>query len=458
MRDVPGLSRRFGITVRSKWRTYGVMRDVAMPGRAGLFLCAFLLSACLVTAQQTTLPMQSVDDFVRAGIANNKDLAAVRERVTEAKGLLRQAGVRPPPTLALIGATAQPFGIAGEEEYAAEYSQTIETFGKRGKRISASEFSVGLAEAELQQRSAQLTFEIKAAYAEVLTERRKMKILDDLIELNRQTLRLTEARVKEGDVGALEARLLKVEIGRAEVSRISAQGRLASAELELRRLVGVDQTAPVPDTDFPAPAAIELDALKQKALENRADLKRARLEEGQAAAGIALAKADAKPDVTLSAGYARRNSQFDGLFGLTSTGALSPIRDQVDVLTFGLSIPLRTSRSGAGNVQAATAHTSAARLSREFLETAVPLEVDGAYKRWRASSDALQLLESDILNPSADNLAVIREAYKLGQLRLLDVLNEQRRLVDTQLAYADAQADAARTWAELERAVGGNLP
>jgi len=53
---------------------------------------------------------------------------------------------------------------------------------------------------------------------------------------------------------------------------------------------------------------------------------------------------------------------------------------------------------------------------------------------------------------------VIREAYKLGQLRLLDVLNEQRRLVDTQMAYIDAQADAARTWAELQRAAGGIYP
>jgi cobalt-zinc-cadmium efflux system outer membrane protein len=68
------------------------------------------------------------------------------------------------------------------------------------------------------------------------------------------------------------------------------------------------------------------------------------------------------------------------------------------------------------------------------------------------------MLQSGVLDPSTQNLAVIREAYKLGQLRLLDVLNEQRRLVDTQMAYIDAQADAARTWAELQRAAGGIYP
>ncbi|WP_263356600.1 TolC family protein [Acidicapsa ligni] len=429
-----------------------------MRGRSVFFLPALLFPALLLGAQQVPSTLSTVDDLVRAGIANNKDLAAVRERIAEAKGLTRQAGVRPAPVLGLDGATGKPLGTIGEEQYGAEYSQSIETFGKRGRRIRVAEFSVGIAEADFQQRSTQLAYEITAAYAEVSAERHKLKVLSDLIGLNQDTLRLTEARVKEGDVAPLEASLLKVEISRAEVSRRSAQGRLTSAELELRRLAGLDQTAPIPDSEIPAAAPTDLDTLKRQALENRSDLKTARLEEEQEAAGIELAKAEAKPDVTLSAGYTRQDNQFDGLFGYNSSGALSPLRDRDDILKFGVSIPLRTSRSGAGNVQAATARTSGARLRREYLERNIPLEVEAAYQRWRTAADSLQLLQSGVLDPSTNNLSVIREAYKLGQLRLLDVLNEQRRLVDTQLAYIDAQADAARTWAEVQRATGGIHP
>jgi cobalt-zinc-cadmium efflux system outer membrane protein len=429
-----------------------------MRGRSVFFLSALLFPALLLGAQQTPSTLSTVDDLARAGIANNKDLAAVRERIAEAKGLTRQAGVRPAPTLGLNGATGKHLGTIGEEQYGAEYLQAIETFGKRGKRIRVAEFSVGIAEADLQLRSAQLAYEIAAAYAEVSAERHKLKLMSDLIGLNQDTLRLTEARVKEGDVAPLEASLLKVEISRTEVSRRSAQGRLTSAELELRRLVGLDQAVPIPDSDIPAPGSMELETLKRDALENRADLKTARLEEEQEAAGIHLAKAEAKPDVTFSAGYTRQDNQFDGLFGFNSSGALSPIRDRTDIFNFGVSIPLRTGRSGAGNVQAAMARTSGARLRREYLERNIPLEVEAAYQRWRTASDSLQMLRSGVLDPSTSNLSVIREAYKLGQLRLLDVLNEQRRLVDTQLSYIDAQADAARTWAEVERAAGGIHP
>jgi cobalt-zinc-cadmium efflux system outer membrane protein len=429
-----------------------------MRGRSIYFLPALLFTALLLGAQQVSSDLPTVDDLVRAGIANNKDLAAVRERIAEAKGLKRQAGVRPAPSLSLNGATGKPLGTIGQDEYGAEYSQSIETFGKRGKRIRVADFSTGIAEADLQQRSFQLAFEIRTAYAEVLAERHKLRILGDLIGLNQDTLRLTEARVKEGDVAQLDASLLKVEISRADVSRRSAQGRLTSAELELRRLVGLDRDTPIPDADTPAPTPIDLDALKREALENRSDLKTARLEEEQQASGVDLARAEAKPDVTLSAAYTRQDNQFDGLFGFNTAGSLSPIRSQDNMLNFGVSIPLRTSRSGAGNVQAATARASGARLRREYLERNIPSEVEDAYQRWRTAAESLQMLQSGVLDPSTNNLAVIREAYKLGQLRLLDVLNEQRRLVDTQMAYIDAQSDLARTWAEVERAAGGVQP
>jgi cobalt-zinc-cadmium efflux system outer membrane protein len=429
-----------------------------MRGRSVFFLPALLFPALLLGAQQVSSNLSTVDDLVRAGISNNRDLAAVRERIAEAKGLKRQAGVRPAPSLSLNGTTGKPLGTIGQEEYGAEYSQSIETFGKRGKRIRVADFSIGIAEADLQQRSLQLAFEIRTAYAEVQAERHKLGILGDLIGLNQDTLRLTEARVKEGDVAQLEASLLKVEISRADVSRRSAQGRLTSAELELRRLAGLDRDTPIPDADTPAPTPIDLDALKREALEDRSDLKTARLEEEQQASGIDLARAEAKPDVTLSAGYTRQDNQFDGLFGFNTAGSLSPIRSQDNMLNFGVSIPLRTSRSGAGNVQAATARASGARLRREYLEKNIPSEVEDAYQRWRTAAESLQMLQSGVLDPSTNNLAVIREAYKLGQLRLLDVLNEQRRLVDTQMAYIDAQADLARTWAEVERAAGGIHP
>jgi cobalt-zinc-cadmium efflux system outer membrane protein len=320
-----------------------------------------------------------------------------------------------------------------------------------------ADLAVRVAEAEYQERSVQLAYAIKAAYAERLAEGRKVKLFDELIDLSEQSLKLAEARAHEGDVAPLEANLLKVEVNRARLQKTGTQGRLASAELEIRRLAGLRPEQGLPSADFPAHLSFELDSLKRKALAERADLTMARANEEREHAGISLAQAEAKPDITFSSGVSRQSSEFDGLYGLRSNGSLSPVRERVNTLSFGISLPLRTSRSGAGNVHAATARAAGAQLNSEYLAQSIPLEVESAYQRWRIASDSLQTLQKNVIDPSVSNLSIIRQAYKLGQLRLLDVLNEQRRLVDTQLASIDTQADVARTWAELERATGGNL-
>ena len=62
-----------------------------------------------------------------------------------------------------------------------------------------------------------------------------------------------------------------------------------------------------------------------------------------------------------------------------------------------------------------------------------------------------------VLSQSERNLAVARQAYPLGPLRILDVLHEQRRLIETHLAYLDAQSELFQSFAELERSVGGSI-
>ena len=75
-----------------------------------------------------------------------------------------------------------------------------------------------------------------------------------------------------------------------------------------------------------------------------------------------------------------------------------------------------------------------------------------------AAREALALFDHGIVDQSEKNLSVMRQATTLGQLRLIDVLNEQRRLIDTEMAYIDAQTELAQATAELEQAVGSDLP
>lgn len=415
---------------------------------------------CLATASHAQGPQRGVfDDLVKGAIDRNRDILAARERIREAQGLLRQAGVRPNPTLEVEGGTGRPLGTRGEEEYSAGYFYPVERGGKRSKRLHVAELSIVLAQAEVDERARQLAYDIKAKAVEVLSNREKAAALNRLIEMTGEAQRLTEGRVKEGDAPRLDAQLLLVERNRTEAQRTATVGKAATAALELRRVMGFtsEESITLGDGILPEPRTPILEALMAKALRERADLRVARLLEEQGGAEILLAEAQGSPDITFSARYTYRTSQFDQ-FGLTAQGALSPLRDQDNVVTFGASIPLFTRKRNQGSIEAASARASAARLRAAFLAGAVPLEVEAAYSRWSAAKNTLAILNDGVVRQSEENLTVVRQAYQLGQLRLLDVLNEQRRLVDTELAYIDAKAELAQSVVELERAIGASLP
>lgn len=152
----------------------------------------------------------------------------------------------------------------GEEVYSAEFAQPLETAGKRSKRIEVASIAIKSAEAELQERSASLAYAIRAEYAELQSERHKVALFADIAKANDEALRLTEARVKEGDAPALDANLLKVEISRFKAQAMSAQRRLASADMEPRRLTGLSGRAVLPSTDPSPPVELSLAQLRSK--------------------------------------------------------------------------------------------------------------------------------------------------------------------------------------------------
>lgn len=417
-----------------------------------------VLSATAAAAQDRP---HTVDELVRIALERNRELLAARERVAEAQGLLRRAGVRPNPTLEVDYGAGGPLGSPGTDELFLRYAQPIELGGKRGKRQAIGQSGVAAAEAEFAARTRQLVFEVKMRAAEVRAAHAKRAALAEVVTAGREALRLTRARVEEGDAAALEAQLLAVEVARVDAQHATYRGRATAALADLRRLVGLDAAelpSGGPNPELPPQESLALPDLTARALKIRSDLGAARAVERQSAAELELARAEGVPDLTASATYTQDSDTTDGLFAVTSSGQPAPIVDNDKRISVGVSIPLFWRGRNRGNTDAAMARATSARLHREYLESAVPRDVEAAYARWTAAQDTVSVFRQGIVGQADQNLVVMREAYTLGQLRLLDVLNEQRRLIETRLAHIDAETELAQAAADLERAVGMDLP
>lgn len=425
---------------------------------SAVWVLGVLASTTGASAQGRAL---TVDELVRLALERNRELLAARERLAEAQGLLRRAGVRPNPTVDIDYGSGEPLGSPGTTELALRYTHPIELGGKRGKRQAVGQGGVAAAEAEYAARERQLVFDVTSRVADVRAAQAKTLALAEVLAAGREALRLTKARVSEGDVGRLEAQLLAVEVARVEAQHATFRGRATALLSDLRRLVGVEaaevpsvaaETAPGKD------GAFALDELTTRALKTRADLQAARALEQQGAAELALARAEGVPDLVASATYTQDTDTVDGLFAVTASGRPAPIVDDDKRFSVGVSIPLFWRGRNRGHVDAAVARSTGARLHREYLETAIARDVEAAYARWVAARDTAAIFRQGITTQADENLATMREAYTLGQLRLLDVLNEQRRLIELRLSQIDAETELAQAAADLERAVGMDLP
>src|SRR5262249_29974855 len=146
----------------------------------------------------------SLSELLTRAVQTNRNLLAARQQIEEARGLLRQAGVRPAPVLEAGGVTGRPLATVGEEQFLATISREFETGGKRTKRQQVAEKQIAVAESEYEEKVRQLRYEIATRYADYAAIEEKRRILDNLIESNRRSMELVRARVEKGDAAVLD--------------------------------------------------------------------------------------------------------------------------------------------------------------------------------------------------------------------------------------------------------------
>jgi len=399
-----------------------------------------------------------VDDFLRLALERNADLLAVRQDIAAARGFLTQSRLRPNPGLDVSVFSGRPVGSPGEYGFDIGYAHTFELGGKRARRIDVAQVGVAMAELLVADRERLLRADIKTRFAEALAAARNVSTLAEIYELNDRSLRLATQRVAEGEAAPLEQSLLQVEVGRIAADRLLANATAARAFGALKLASGI---APAEMLTLRGEltaegVAISLDAAVERALAQRPDLKAAREEEVRAQAEQRLAQAERVPDVIGLVRYGQTTTQFDQL-GLSPSGAVVPLRDKDRTLTAGVSIPLPFANRNQGAIQTADARRQAASLRREFIEQSVRSEVQTAFAQYSAARQATEVFDKQVMQQMQQTMNTIRTSYELGESHLLDLVQEQRRQVETQKAFTDVLKELYIARAALEAAVGGEV-
>jgi len=330
----------------------------------------------------------------------------------------------------------------------------LELGGRRSTRIAVAEKEVEVREREVANRERLLAGEIRMKFGEALSQAMKLSFTDELVEANQQSFNLIAAKVVEGATPPLEQNMALVELNRLKSMRESLASKVEVSLFELRNLLGVAPEQPLRlKGDFnhlvdQLPSSSEA---TEHALRERPDVQAFRANENLALARIDQARAEGRLDASLTGGYERMNSSFP-VFGVNEHGQLQPVQDVFHFLKFGVSLDLPVRNKNQGAIEAAVAESEAAKSRREFAELTVRREVASAYAQYDRAVRAEEIFRLGARDPAKANLDVVRQTYELGSKTLLDFIGEQRRFIELENDFIDAQLAVYNARVEIERA------
>lgn len=408
-----------------------------------------LVPSTPVLAEEQALSLTQVIEY---SLRNNGDLKALREEkgIREAEKV--RAGLLPNPTLDLEADTGALTGSKDENSQSIGLSQEFPLAGKRNKRLTVAERELDVYRWQVADRERLLREEVQTAFFDALLARERVALADRFTALNRQLLEVAQERLKAGDIPELEMNLVKVERARSEGARIEAARAMQQSHSRLWALMGlpaVNRPALVGKLEAGSSITNNLAELKRLARATRPDLKALEAEIRRGDADILLAKAETVPNLTVGVVYTH-----DRGTDKTATGE-EKVRDNLLGVRLSLPIPL-FDRNQAG-IQEAHAKRNTGESRLVAATGMVEREVETAYAGFQNAASVYSLYKTDIIPQLEENLKLTQEAYRLGEVGILSVIQEQKTFFEVSEGYLAALRDCRSARARLEATVASVL-
>ena len=387
---------------------------------------------------QTPTRRVSIDEALRLFAVNNLDLRIARLEAVEFRGIARQAGAFPNPTVIV---THEPLS-GSTADYSESYfnlSQRLELPGRRSARREGADWAVRAAEARLGADSVRLAFEVKRTYVEAVLAEDLLAVIERVAGVFREAARSAGIREAQGDISRYELRRILVERSRYENMLADAEIRASSVRRSLALLI-------LPESEFAeiSPTGLEADtppepvfeSITREVVSRRQEIAAAQASVEAAAADVRLRRAERVPDVTATGGYKRQSDGFRGAF-------------------LGLAIPVPLFNRNAGAVAGAEARVGTLETRLDLTRRQVDNDLRRAVERYESVKRRADLLGDDELDASSDLLQIAQVAYDLGEMGLLEILDAAEALSGARSARFQLKADLWTAYYNLERAIGG---
>ena len=331
----------------------------------------------------------------------------------------------------------------------AQFSVPLYQGGAVRNAVRAAETRVDAGRATLRGTEADLFTAVVGAYMDVIRD-------EAIVQLNRQNVRVlttnlqaSESRFQVGDLTRTDVAQSQARLELARAQMQTAEARLIATRENYVRIVGegpgtLDQPPPLPQLPQTPDAAVVA------ALDDNPVLLAALKQRDATRFDVGVAKAAKLPQVSAVAG----GNYFNYLGSLgAGTGFSSP--QQGTAATAGLSLTLPIFQGGrpGAQVRQAQALRSQAIENATATERAVIAQARSNYASWRSSNEVIASANAAV---SANRLSLegVRAENSVGTRTILDILNAEQELLNSQVTLVTAQRDAYVAGFALLAAIG----
>jgi cobalt-zinc-cadmium efflux system outer membrane protein len=364
----------------------------------------------------------TVEDLEQMALDSNPSLAQLSAVVHKARGIRRQVGLHPNPTIGYVADEMGDDGTLGQQ--GGFVSQTIVTGRKLRLNEIAADQNINQLLWELEAQRHRVRNGVRIQFYETLGAQRRLELTRELERIAEQgadaTRRLEQAmRVAELDVLQSELQLSEVRILAA-----GAQAEYEAAWRKLAGLVGRPELVPLvlagslegesPEHNFEA----VWDELRSRSPELQAA--QARID--RAFAQLQREQVQPIPNIQAQVSVSHDNAGDD------------------ELVSVQLGLPLPVFNRNQGQIDAATAEYHRAVHETRRLELALRNRLADAFQQYQQARRQVEIYEEQILPKARRTLEMTARGYELERLDLLRVLTARRTYFESSLAAVRAQA------------------
>ena len=401
------------------------------------------------------VPMDSpetlyLSELLKEATERNPEIIAAKEKWQSAQDIIGARGALPDPQLSFQQYVESVETRVGPIKRAYGLKQKLPFYGKRGLMSEIATKEAEALEASYETVRQEVIRRVKIAYYDLFYLSKLIDITDEEKEILKRFEQTATIKYETGKGSQQNILKVQVEMNRLEDRRLTLLNRKKTSEARLNVLL--DRTSDHPVKKPVQPEFRDFFYIKQQlirlARDHRPELKMGDAWIEKSDRALILAKKDYYPDLTIGANYIEIDK---GPLMFSDNG-----QDAFNVV-FSINVPLWSNKLSS-QVGSATKMVTAQKSVYKSILNRTLFEIEDNLFKIETARETSNLYQNVLIPRAEQSLKSAEVGYITGVVNFLDLLDAERVLLKIQFDYWKSYTDYVKGIADMERAVGIELP